>query len=117
MQWVQKFVKALSKPSRSDLTPLRAKEVFKLQDIDSLFSRYEGVRSLLCFLAVSTALPGNERSGIATLPYLGVLYAGCRVVHRRMYENLRLCLIDVSRPTPLPVKSGSYLYRAVFIHH
>ncbi|XP_077537911.1 cap-specific mRNA (nucleoside-2'-O-)-methyltransferase 1-like isoform X2 [Haemaphysalis longicornis] len=39
MQWVQKFVKALSKPSRSDLTPLRAKEVFKLQDIDSLFSR------------------------------------------------------------------------------
>lgn len=39
MQWVHKFVKALSKPSRSDLTPLRAKEVFKLQDIDALFSR------------------------------------------------------------------------------
>lgn len=39
MQWVHKFVKALSKPSRSDLTPLRAKEVFKLQEVDALFER------------------------------------------------------------------------------
>ncbi|XP_037576812.1 cap-specific mRNA (nucleoside-2'-O-)-methyltransferase 1-like [Dermacentor silvarum] len=39
MKWVQKFVKALSKPSRADLTPLRAKEVFKLRDVESLFDR------------------------------------------------------------------------------
>ncbi|XP_075554842.1 cap methyltransferase 1 isoform X1 [Dermacentor variabilis] len=39
MKWVQKFAKALSKPSRSDLTPLRAKEVFKLRDVESLFER------------------------------------------------------------------------------
>ncbi|KAL1483684.1 hypothetical protein MTO96_033019 [Rhipicephalus appendiculatus] len=39
MKWVQKFVKALSKPSRNDLTPLRAKEVFKLPDVESLFER------------------------------------------------------------------------------
>ncbi|KAK8774512.1 hypothetical protein V5799_010954 [Amblyomma americanum] len=39
MKWVHKFVKALSKPSRSDLTPLRAKEVFKLQNVESLFDR------------------------------------------------------------------------------
>ncbi|KAH6925597.1 hypothetical protein HPB50_007978 [Hyalomma asiaticum] len=39
MKWVQKFAKALSKPSRSDLTPLRAKEVFKLQDVETLFDR------------------------------------------------------------------------------
>ncbi|XP_075722569.1 cap methyltransferase 1 isoform X3 [Rhipicephalus microplus] len=39
MKWVQKFVKALSKPSRNDLTPLRAKEVFKLPEVESLFER------------------------------------------------------------------------------
>ncbi|EEC02853.1 hypothetical protein IscW_ISCW017275 [Ixodes scapularis] len=32
MKWVRKFVKAVSKPSRNDLMPLRAKEVFKLED-------------------------------------------------------------------------------------
>lgn len=33
MKWVRKFVKAVSKPSRNDLMPLRAKEVFKLEDV------------------------------------------------------------------------------------
>lgn len=35
-KWVRKFVKAVSKPSRHDLLPLRAKEVFKLEDVDTL---------------------------------------------------------------------------------
>ncbi|CAN7937793.1 unnamed protein product, partial [Ixodes hexagonus] len=33
MKWVRKFVKAVSKPTRNDLMPLRAKEVFKLEDV------------------------------------------------------------------------------------
>lgn len=39
MQLVQKLVKAVSKPSRSDHTPIKAKEVWQLDDVDQVLSR------------------------------------------------------------------------------
>ncbi|XP_069744124.1 cap-specific mRNA (nucleoside-2'-O-)-methyltransferase 1-like [Narcine bancroftii] len=37
----EKFVRAVSKPSRSDVNPIRVKEVYRLEDIDRIFVRLE----------------------------------------------------------------------------
>ncbi|XP_064485017.1 cap-specific mRNA (nucleoside-2'-O-)-methyltransferase 1-like [Ornithodoros turicata] len=39
IRWINKFVKAISKPNRHDLIPLRVKEVFRFEDAGSMFER------------------------------------------------------------------------------
>ncbi|XP_032804028.1 cap-specific mRNA (nucleoside-2'-O-)-methyltransferase 1 isoform X2 [Petromyzon marinus] len=41
MQMAEKFVKAIAKPSRSDMNPIRVKERYRLEEIDRVFLRLE----------------------------------------------------------------------------
>ncbi|XP_036447172.1 LOW QUALITY PROTEIN: cap-specific mRNA (nucleoside-2'-O-)-methyltransferase 1 [Colossoma macropomum] len=41
IQMAEKFVKAVSKPSRSDMNPIRVKEVYRLEEMDKIFVRLE----------------------------------------------------------------------------
>uniref|UniRef100_A0A4W3GEU1 Cap-specific mRNA (nucleoside-2'-O-)-methyltransferase 1 n=1 Tax=Callorhinchus milii TaxID=7868 RepID=A0A4W3GEU1_CALMI len=41
IQMVEKFVKAVSKPSRSDMNPIRVKEVYRLEEMERIFVRLE----------------------------------------------------------------------------
>ncbi|XP_062406548.1 cap-specific mRNA (nucleoside-2'-O-)-methyltransferase 1 [Sardina pilchardus] len=41
IQMVEKFVKAVSKPSRPDMNPIRVKEVYRLEEMDKIFVRLE----------------------------------------------------------------------------
>ncbi|XP_040286721.1 cap-specific mRNA (nucleoside-2'-O-)-methyltransferase 1 [Bufo bufo] len=41
MQLAEKFVKAVSKPSRPDMNPIRVKEVYRLEEIQKIFLRLE----------------------------------------------------------------------------
>ncbi|KAJ8045693.1 Cap-specific mRNA (nucleoside-2'-O-)-methyltransferase 1 [Holothuria leucospilota] len=56
MQKAALFVKALQKPTRQDLSPLRAKEVFRMEELDKVFDRFQikqvkgsGQRRRLCY--------------------------------------------------------------------
>ena len=37
---LKKFVKAITRPSRSDLAPVRVKEVYRFEEIVQMFERY-----------------------------------------------------------------------------
>ncbi|XP_066527148.1 cap-specific mRNA (nucleoside-2'-O-)-methyltransferase 1 [Hoplias malabaricus] len=41
IQMAEKFVKAVSKPSRPDMNPIRIKEVYRLEEMDKIFVRLE----------------------------------------------------------------------------
>ncbi|KAM9445248.1 cap-specific mRNA (nucleoside-2'-O-)-methyltransferase 1 [Clarias gariepinus] len=41
IQMAEKFVKAVSKPSRPDMNPIRVKEVYRLEEMDKIFLRLE----------------------------------------------------------------------------
>ncbi|XP_072553168.1 cap-specific mRNA (nucleoside-2'-O-)-methyltransferase 1 [Salminus brasiliensis] len=41
IQMAEKFVKAVSKPSRPDMNPIRVKEVYRLEEMDKIFVRLE----------------------------------------------------------------------------
>ncbi|XP_060610056.1 cap-specific mRNA (nucleoside-2'-O-)-methyltransferase 1 [Anolis sagrei] len=41
IQLAEKFVKAVSKPSRPDMNPVRVKEVYRLEDMEKIFLRLE----------------------------------------------------------------------------
>uniref|UniRef100_A0A8C5SC43 Cap-specific mRNA (nucleoside-2'-O-)-methyltransferase 1 n=1 Tax=Laticauda laticaudata TaxID=8630 RepID=A0A8C5SC43_LATLA len=41
IQLAEKFVKAVSKPSRPDMSPIRVKEVYRLEDMEKIFLRLE----------------------------------------------------------------------------
>uniref|UniRef100_A0A8D2J2X9 Cap-specific mRNA (nucleoside-2'-O-)-methyltransferase 1 n=1 Tax=Varanus komodoensis TaxID=61221 RepID=A0A8D2J2X9_VARKO len=41
IQLAEKFVKAVSKPSRPDMNPIRVKEVYRLEDMEKIFLRLE----------------------------------------------------------------------------
>ncbi|XP_027732043.1 cap-specific mRNA (nucleoside-2'-O-)-methyltransferase 1 isoform X1 [Vombatus ursinus] len=41
IQLAEKFVKAVSKPSRPDMNPIRVKEVYRLEDMEKIFVRLE----------------------------------------------------------------------------
>ncbi|NP_956427.1 cap-specific mRNA (nucleoside-2'-O-)-methyltransferase 1 [Danio rerio] len=41
IQMVEKFVKAVSKPSRPDMNPIRVKEVYRLEEMEKIFVRLE----------------------------------------------------------------------------
>ncbi|KAG8430548.1 hypothetical protein GDO86_020403 [Hymenochirus boettgeri] len=41
IQLAEKFVKAVSKPSRPDMNPIRVKEVYRLEEIEKIFLRLE----------------------------------------------------------------------------
>uniref|UniRef100_A0A452FYI8 Cap-specific mRNA (nucleoside-2'-O-)-methyltransferase 1 n=1 Tax=Capra hircus TaxID=9925 RepID=A0A452FYI8_CAPHI len=44
IQLAEKFVKAVSKPSRPDMNPIRVKEVYRLEEMEKIFVRNEGGR-------------------------------------------------------------------------
>ncbi|PNI77124.1 CMTR1 isoform 7, partial [Pan troglodytes] len=41
IQLAEKFVKAVSKPSRPDMNPIRVKEVYRLEEMEKIFVRLE----------------------------------------------------------------------------
>ncbi|XP_072911899.1 cap-specific mRNA (nucleoside-2'-O-)-methyltransferase 1 [Hemitrygon akajei] len=41
IQMAEKFVRAVSKPSRPDMNPIRVKEVYRLEDVERIFVRLE----------------------------------------------------------------------------
>ena len=55
---LKKFVKAITRPSKINLAPIRVKDIYRFEEIEQLFERY-----------VHIVLFGSEWSGVIRLSY------------------------------------------------
>ena len=82
MDKARKFVKAITRPTRSDLAPIRVKDTYRFEDMHEILNRYA---SLLWYLWYSMWL-GYEGAGTSETRFIlhwsisHLLHWICRIV-------------------------------------